>query len=1018
MVQVQCPNPNCGQTYQISEEELGGTATCHKCQQRFSLVAGGPTNPCATGQVPTLRADGAGVEGVSASSRKELPSRPGDPGGPESQAHLLQQADQYRYNAFISYRHVEPDRKWAKWLHSALETYRVPAKLVRERRIPARVGRVFRDEEELPASADLNSEIESALQGSKFLIVICSRRTPESEWVNKEVIRFRQLGRDERILALLIEGEPQEAFPRSLREIRRTITDGQGRTIEEIEEVEPLAADVRPLPARMESPRYLKRMARLRLLACVLGCRFDDLRQREQERRMQRLSYLSALMIALFTVMLALSGAAVYQKGQADRHRIAAETALERESDERRRAEQALYRNRIALAHSKWLAGDVGNAHEELVACPTRLRHWEWGHLERRCHVELLTLHGRAGCLRSVAFSPDGKHIASASDKGTVKIWNATTGQEVRSLQAHAEGVGSVVFSPDGRHLASASADKTAKVWDATTGEEVLTLRGHSKPVRSVAFSADGTKIATGSDGGTLRIWDAATGRELHTSQGYSGGLAFSPDGTRMASGAGILDLATGKIAVSLRGDKGVVLDVSFGPDGKRIATASGNESVQIWDANTGEEVLALRGHSYWVMGVAFSPDGKRIASSGHDSEVRIWDARTGVSLLTLQGHRGIVEAVAFSPDGTRVASAGVDGTLKVWDVSKRQESLTLLGGHVGSGWMTDVAFSPDGKRIASTCQTGMLRIWDGGTGQLIGGFRASNGGLRRFAFSPDGRRIAAGTRVWDADTGQELVTLRGCAKLPNDVAFSPDGTWIASNGHDGTLKLWDAATGLEAFSWPAHERSVECMAFSPDGMRIASAGGEGKDWHYAIKIWNAKTGQEVLRLRGHPSKVCTVAFSPDGKRLCSASHDETVRVWDASTGREVQALEGHVGAAWDSAFSPDGRRIASAHSDDMVKIWDANTGDEVFTLPVSSGTVYGVAFSPDGTRIASANRNGTVKVWEATPWCEANTGSNTKTQTNGRELFSSDEWVRMTLGPSAAIGTGRWFRPGFRLRP
>src|SRR4051812_41267165 len=152
----------------------------------------------------------------------------------------------YHYAAFISYRHADVDRRWAKWLHRTLETYRVPRRLAAERGLPRRIGRCFRDEEELPASSDLSREIDAALERSRFLIVVCSPRTPASEWVNREVERVREMGRHDRILALLVEGEPADSFPRALREIRRTVTAAGGLTRHEIERVEPLAADVRP----------------------------------------------------------------------------------------------------------------------------------------------------------------------------------------------------------------------------------------------------------------------------------------------------------------------------------------------------------------------------------------------------------------------------------------------------------------------------------------------------------------------------------------------------------------------------------------------------------------------------------------------------------------------------------------------------------------------------------------------------------------------------------------------------
>ena len=237
--------------------------------------------------------------------------------------------DGYRYSAFISYRHVEPDRKWARWLHSALETYRVPKRLRRERGLPARLGRVFRDEEELSASADLSWEIEQALEQSRFLIVVCSPNTPGSDWVNREVQRFRELGRSDHILALLIQGEPVDAFPRSLREIRRTVTDARGLSSEQVEEVEPLAADVRPVSGEMGRARH---QARLRLAAAVLGVRFDDLRQREHERKARRLVAAGAVLAALLCVMTGLAvfafaqrEAARHQAGVAERRRVEAD---------------------------------------------------------------------------------------------------------------------------------------------------------------------------------------------------------------------------------------------------------------------------------------------------------------------------------------------------------------------------------------------------------------------------------------------------------------------------------------------------------------------------------------------------------------------------------------------------------------------------------------------------------------------------------------------------------------------
>ncbi|MHC5012025.1 MAG: toll/interleukin-1 receptor domain-containing protein, partial [Planctomycetota bacterium] len=236
-----------------------------------------------------------------------------------------------RYAAFLSYRHVDPDRSWAAWLHAALENWRTPRRLVRERGLPRRLGRVFRDEEELHASHRLSSAIDEALEQSRYLIVVCSPRTPASRWVNQEVVRFREMGREDKILALLVDGEPSEAFPEALRPVRRPITGASGASREEIEEVEPLAADVRPTAG--ESTRYLKRMALLRLLANLLGCRFDDLRRREQERRTRKLLAAGAFMAVLLVLFAVLAGVAVHQRSRA-------EEALAYEEGARARADE------------------------------------------------------------------------------------------------------------------------------------------------------------------------------------------------------------------------------------------------------------------------------------------------------------------------------------------------------------------------------------------------------------------------------------------------------------------------------------------------------------------------------------------------------------------------------------------------------------------------------------------------------------------------------------------------------
>lgn len=249
----------------------------------------------------------------------------------------------FAYDAFISYRHVDPDRQYAKWLHKALETYKVPGDLV-QKGFPPRIKKIFRDEEELPASSDLSREIDNALESSRFLIVVSSPRIIESIWCDAEVKKFRELGRHDKIIALLIEGEPSESFLPSLCEIRHQIKNEDGSIEEKIEAVEPLAADVRP--SREESQRELKSLAKLRILACILGCKFDDLRKRELRRKQRKMAIFGTLMALLVIIFASLT---IFAMKERDRAREAENLAHENKKE----ALEALALNR--QEHSKTL---------------------------------------------------------------------------------------------------------------------------------------------------------------------------------------------------------------------------------------------------------------------------------------------------------------------------------------------------------------------------------------------------------------------------------------------------------------------------------------------------------------------------------------------------------------------------------------------------------------------------------------------------------------------------------------
>jgi len=726
--------------------------------------------------------------------------------------------------------------------------------------------------------------------------------------------------------------------------------------------------------------------------------------------RKHRLVLLSgATALLLIIAVSAFYNVRLYQAhGSEQAARFRAEETREVAETARAQADQSAYYASIGLAERCVEQRQYDQARLALAECPPHLRNWEWGFLQAACHHDVMTIRAHEGPVNALAVTPDGRLAATGTIDGIITVWDCHTAQQDSLLsmiplwtkQVHTEAVSDLAFSHDGKRLASSSVDDTVILLNASDGQVVNQLMGHQDNVYTVQFSPDDALLLTSSADGTARIWNLTQSSQsisLTPHEGQVLATAWHPRGEFIVTDGyndpvRFWNPASGECIKTLEQPSAIQGDaVAFSPDGKEIALAS--TAVTIIDAATTEIVrtIDLRAYESFTT-LAYSPDSIYLAAAGSDRRIWVWRAATGELAATFAGHSSYVNRIVFLPDSSTVLSASDDGTIKCWDFGAVGQR-TLH--RERSGAVNVLAFSLNGALLATASEDGTACLWDADSGKLNAELRGHEGAVLAATFSPDGRTLATGgvdqnVILWDTATGNVRTKLEQDNHAMS-LAFSPDGRQLAVGTGQWPARgktpvaIWDMNTNTCLIRLQQHEGAVYSVAFSPDGKTLATGGSDRM-----LRLWDTALWRKTAEFAG-PRAWEGLAFSTDGHTLAAGCRDYNLYVFDLATGQPVHVLRGHGAYVHDIVFGLQDSRLMTAAGDGTIRLWDALAGRELISIEGHGGSVASVDFSVRHNMFASCSSDGLIRLWTAFPWQGPDIESEARLESYNRRYWKQE---------------------------